>query len=41
MWGLPSWLSGKEPGDNEGDSGFILGSERSSGEETDNLLQYS
>ena len=41
MWGLPSWLSGKEPGENAGDSGLILGSEKSSGKETDNLLQYS
>ena len=37
---LPWWLSGKESACNAGAAGSFLGSERSSGEENGNLLQY-
>ena len=41
MLGLPRWLSGKNTADNAGDAGLILGLERSPGEGTSNLHQYS
>ena len=40
-YGLPRWLSGKEPACNAGDTGSIPGSGRSSGGGNGKLLQYS
>ena len=41
FWGLPWWLSGKEPTCNAGDTDSMPGLERSSGEGNCNPLQYS
>ena len=38
---LPCWLKGKNPPANAGDTGSVLGSERSLGEGNGNSLQYS
>ena len=40
-WGLPWWLSGKEPTSNAGHMSLIPGSGRSSGEGNGNTFQYS
>ena len=40
-WGLPWWLSGKEPACNAGDAGSSLGSGKSPGEGNGTPLQYS
>ena len=41
LLGLPWWLSGKEPATNAGNAGLIPGTERASGKEKGNPLQYS
>ena len=39
--GLPQWLSGTESACNAGDTGLITGSERSTGGEQGDPLQYA